>query len=430
MVLPNPKQTYKARLLNYDMLLLASDTECSYCLSEREVQMLLGFVDYIAWKTRYIATETEIDTGLIGRWSANLARKLMSGCCDEGELHRFNEQGVYQTSIDGGETWADDPDGDPRADYVGAPPLPGVPSDGKRCAAADNVRGLFEQYRDNLIDIVGATPSLLAIIAGILAFIGVIAGVSGVGIGIGVLFLTMAAEIIQIGGTGITAEITFTALETFKCLVYCRMNDDGELDYEAWQGLLTDIATTFSGFAETFFYQTVNGMGYIGVTNAGTVGAATAAGCGDCGCGEWCYRFDFTTGQLGWVINTDPVTFGQYVATVGFKQNDDFTPVDAIEIASPTISRVLTNIKVFFDPDFTGPNPNIIGYRDGYVDDVFDTGFTGATFNQDITGGLSFSTINLDIDPNFGGQSQWTGAIVAIELTGTGTNPFGTDNCL
>lgn len=285
MVKPNPRTTYKAQLLNYDTLLEASDNECSYCLSEREVQMLLAFVDYIAWKTRYIATETEIDVNLIEKWSGNLARKLMSGCCDDDQLHRFTEGGIYQSSDDGGVTWNDDPEGDPRADYIGAPPLPGSASTAKKCAAADNVRGLFEQYRDNLITIVGDTPTILAIIAGILAFIGTLAGVSGVGIGIGVLFLTMAAEMISIGGTGISAAITFTALENFRCLVYCRMTEDGELTYDAWQALLADIADTFDGFAELFFYQTVSGMGYIGVTNAGTIGASTASDCDDCDCG-------------------------------------------------------------------------------------------------------------------------------------------------
>lgn len=283
-VKPNPRATYKAQLLDYDALLMASDDECSYCLSEREIQMLLAFVDYIAWKTRYITTETEIDIELIRQWGANLARKLMSGCCGDNQTHRFSSEGVYQSSDDGGITWNNDPENDPRNGYVGAPPLSGDASSAKRCAAADNVRDLFEQYRDNLIEIVGATPTILAIIAGILAFIGVIAGISGVGVGIGVIFLTMAAEIVQIGGTGISADITFTALETFKCLVYCRMNDDGELTYDAWQGLLGDIANEFDGFAETFFYQTVNGMGYIGMTNAGTIGAATATDCDDCDC--------------------------------------------------------------------------------------------------------------------------------------------------
>jgi len=300
MVLPNPKATYKAQLLDYDALLLASEESCSYCLTQREVDIMLAFVDYIAWKTRYIATETPIDTDLIRTWSNNLARKLMDGCCEDNDLHRFTIDGIYQSSSDGGITWVDDPEDDPRNDYIGAPPLPGAASSAKKCAAADNVRSLFEQYRDNLISIVGATPTILAIIAGILAFIGVLAGVSGVGVGVGVLFLTMAAEIVQIGGTGISGAITFTVLQTFRCLVYCRMNDDGELTYEAWQGLLADIASEFDGFAETFFYQTVNGMGYIGVNNAATMGDSTAADCDDCEpCVEGCSdKFSVTTGTF------------------------------------------------------------------------------------------------------------------------------------
>ena len=80
MPLVNPRDTYKALLLDYDALLAASDAECCFSLSEREIQMLLAFVEYIGWKTRYIATETEIDQQLILRWQGNLARKLMSGC--------------------------------------------------------------------------------------------------------------------------------------------------------------------------------------------------------------------------------------------------------------------------------------------------------------------------------------------------------------
>lgn len=233
----------------------------------------------------------------------------MSGCCDDGQLHRFTESGIYQSSDDGGVTWVDDPEGDPRNDYVGAPPLPGDMSSAKRCAAADNVRGLFEQYRDNLIEIVGVTPTILAIIAGIVAFIGVLVGITGVGIGISVLFLTMAAEMIQIGGTGISGAITFTALNDFRCLVYCNMTDDGELTYDAWQNLLAQIAGTFSGFAETFFYQTVMGMGYIGVTNAGTIGAATAEDCGDCDC-ECQFTVNFEDGWDVFTINVGTVADG------------------------------------------------------------------------------------------------------------------------
>lgn len=281
----NPTHTYKALLWDYDALLEASERECSICLTEREIAIILASVEYIGWKTRYMPTETEIDQSLILQWQGNLARKLMSCCGDDGVLHRYTEGGVYQSSEDGGVTWEDDPDGDPRNTGTQAPPLPGDPSDGKRCAGADNVRSLFKSYRDNLASILGGAPLFLEILSGIVAFIGVLIGVSGVGIGISVLFLTLAAQLASMSAGDLNASINDTVLDTFKCLVYCRMNGDGELTYEAWQGLLADIAGEFSGFAETFFYQTVAGMGYIGVNNAATMGDSTASDCGDCGCG-------------------------------------------------------------------------------------------------------------------------------------------------
>lgn len=285
----NPRETYKALLLNYDTLLAASDAECCYSLSEREIQMIMAFVDYIGWKTRYEATETEIDQLLIDHWMGNLARKLMTGCCpDDGLLRRFTSDGVFETSDDGGETWTPAPELDPRNDAIENPPLPGSDGDAKRCAAADNVRDLFLQYRDNLVSLLGASPTLVSIIAGILAFIAVITGVSGAAIGISVLLMGLASFLLTLTPEEVTDQLTEEVLETFKCLVYCRMSTDGRLSYEDWQGLLSDIASTFDDLPELFFYQTVNAMGYIGVNNAGSIGAPTADDCGDCDCPAEC----------------------------------------------------------------------------------------------------------------------------------------------
>lgn len=420
MVIPNPKATYKAQLLNYDALLLASDQECSYCLSEREVQMLLAFVDYIGWKTRYIATETEIDVSLIKTWGDNLARKLMSGCCDE-ELHRFTDDGIYQSSDDGGLTWHDDPGGDPRNAGTATPPLPGEASSSKRCAAADNVRDLFEQYRDNLIEIVGATPTILAIIAGILAFIGTVLGLSGVGTAIGVLFLTMAAEMIQIGGTGISGEITFLRLQAFRCLVYCRMNDDGELTYEAWQGLLADIAGRFSGFAETFFYQTVNGMGYIGVSNAGTIGAATADDCEDCDCdAEWCYEFDFLTSDGDWEIRSG-APYGTWVSGQGWVGTSAGSGVAVV--ASRTL-EAFTITHIDYDVVAAGTLNAVV---------IIDNSVAVASNDNVPSGHYSWngtvSGTDITINPSSGASQGADCRITHIRFSGTGSNPFGEDNC-
>jgi len=277
-------RNYKGILLDYDYLLAKSDDECCFSLSEREIQILLALIDPIAWETRYIPTETEIDQETINHWRANLARKLMSGCCPDGQLSRFTEDGTFQTSDDGGETWQDNPDEDPRNDYIQSPPLPGSDGSSKKCAAADNVRDLFTQYRDNLNDLLTASPTLVAIVAGILAFIAVITGVSGAAIGISVLLMGLAAGLLELSEGEIEEQIDETVLETFKCLVFCRMNNAGQLTYAAWQQLLVDISAEFSGFPELFFYQTVNAMGYIGMSNAGTIGAATASDCDECDC--------------------------------------------------------------------------------------------------------------------------------------------------
>lgn len=300
MTLPPPKDSYKTFLWDYDDLLTRSDDECCYSLSEREVQLLLAQLDPISWKTRYQPTSTEIDQSLILHWRGNLARKLMSGCCPDDEtLSRFTEEGVFQTSEDGGETWTDNPGADPRNDAIQNPPLPGEPGNAKKCAAADNVRDLFKQYRDNLSSLLDASPTLVALIAGILAFIAIITGISGAAIGISVLLMGLAAGLLELEEGEIDTLIDDTVLDQFRCLVYCRMDNDGRLNYEQWLGLLADIASTFSDFPELFFYQTVNAMGWIGVNNAGTVGVTTADDCGDCDCEDEGCATDWTTENLG-----------------------------------------------------------------------------------------------------------------------------------
>lgn len=285
-----PRQSYKALLWDYEYLLSKSDDECCYSLSEREVQILLATVDYIGWKTRYVAPiDVVVDQETIDEWQGNLARKLMSGCCpDDGRIGRFGADGQWETSDDGGATWTDNPDADPRNDYIGAPPLSGTPSNALRCAAADNVREQMKTFRDDLADLLASGTTVLAIIASIIALIGILVGLSGAGISISVLLFGLASQLLSLTPAIVQAQLNDTVMDEFRCLVYCRMEQNGQLTYDGWVQLLADIASTFNDFPETFFYSIVNGMGYIGVSNAGTIGAATASDCGDCQCDNSC----------------------------------------------------------------------------------------------------------------------------------------------
>lgn len=271
---------------DYDRVMALSEDECCFSLTKREVAMILSMTDYFSWKTRwYSDLDTPVDQQTITTLREGLEYKLMSGCCpDDDKLTRYDDDGDFQVSDDGGVTWEDAPNEDPRNKAPQSPPLPGTASPEKRCAAADNIRDIFTQYRDNLNDLLTASPTLVAIVAGILAAIAVVTGVSGVAVGLSVLIMGLAAGLLSLSEGEILEQIDDTVLEQFKCLVFCRMDEDGRLTYAAWKGLLSDIATTYSDFPELFFYQTVNAMGYIGVNNAGTVGVATAEDCTDCDC--------------------------------------------------------------------------------------------------------------------------------------------------
>lgn len=295
----SPRQTYKALLFDYDALVAKSDDECCYSLSEREVSLLLAQLDYITWKTRYRPTSTQIDKETINKWQGNLARKLMSGCCpDNDELHRYLADGTYQTSTDGGLTWNDDPTGDERYGLPEAPPLPGADSDAKRCAAADNVRAQFVVMRDGLIDLLTAGTTVLLIVSFLVGLVGGILSISVVGVTWGVILFSLAGALLSLTPESVADQIDDQALDDFRCLVYCAMGNDGKIPSDGLPGLLSDIASLFSGFPETFFYSIVASMGVTGINNAGTMGAATASDCASCDCGGCANDWVIVNGTL------------------------------------------------------------------------------------------------------------------------------------
>jgi len=77
----------KAILFDYDFLNFADygpDDTCLYCLTNKQVQIILALLPYVGWKTRWFSpTETTIDTDLIEGIEGDLAARLMSDVCTE-----------------------------------------------------------------------------------------------------------------------------------------------------------------------------------------------------------------------------------------------------------------------------------------------------------------------------------------------------------
>lgn len=282
MNLPKPPvQSYKALLWDYDFLLARSDDECCYSLSDREVQILLTIVDYVAWRTRYRPTDTTIDQETILRWQGNLARKLMSGCCPGNQLTRYTDDGVLEASEDGGVTWTPAPELDPRVTGAYFPPMPGPDGNDKKCLAATSA---MEYVKQNLIDVLEDGMGYAAIYDVLIALVGFL-GLLG---GIGILVAILVGALFSAGIVAVQAAFTAGVWDDFKCILYCRIRSDGSFSNAGWQGVKADIATQFSGVVELVLFNWVNTVGVIGLTNSARSGMAVTADCVACDCPPGC----------------------------------------------------------------------------------------------------------------------------------------------
>jgi len=409
MVLPNPKTTFKALLLDYDALIEASDAECCFSLSEREIQMMLAFVEYIGWKTRYIATETEIDQDLILRWQGNLARKLMSGCCpDDGTLSRYTEDGVFQTSDDGGLTWHDNPGADPRNNTTQAPPLDGEDGDDKKCIAAT---AGADFAKSQLIDSLTTGMSYAEINAALVGVV-LILGVTGVGI-----LITAIASLIFIAGVAVVqAAFTTEVWDRLKCNFYCNMSDDASFTPAQWIAVLTQLNTDETGIVNAILHQWIVSMGNIGLTNLVRSHFADEGDCSDCDCNPgWCYEIDFT------VTDGDfTAVFGSWSGGVGWSGTAAGSGVSVV------IDRTLPSAnytKITMDVNCPG-TCNVALQISGQPTFGEINVATGTyVWEGDLDGTL------IEPNPSSGSAQGATVNMTRLRFEGMGDNPFGDDNC-
>lgn len=286
----NPKGDWKANQFDWDRISSLSDVECCFSLSQKEVALILTYTEMIGYITRWFSeTGQEIDISEPILWKSNLEYKLMSGCCpDDGQIGRYTEDGIYQTSDDSGITWMDNPDADPRNEWTAAPPLPGADGDSKKCAAADNAAAQFRVWADQLVEFLETATIAIGVLTAIVTLIAAVVFVSGVGAAWAGLLLSLAAALFGLGSGEFNDAMTEEVYEDFRCILYCNVGEDGKFSEENIVAILEEIATKFDGIVEHFFFSIVSTMRGVGMSNIATMGTSTAEDCGDCECDEAC----------------------------------------------------------------------------------------------------------------------------------------------
>jgi hypothetical protein len=147
-------RTDRAKVLvgDYDALVGDVSPACLYCLSSTTVQLALAFIEYGYWATRYISrTNADIDQTTIDDWTDKAVYELMT--CQEqlqNPICKYDSAGNLLCSYDGGTTFVNSNDKDPR--YT-TPSLPGITGDNAACKVADSIEQSAEDFRSKLSSI-------------------------------------------------------------------------------------------------------------------------------------------------------------------------------------------------------------------------------------------------------------------------------------
>lgn len=204
------------------------------------------------------------------------------GCgCDGEPVYRFNANGIREVSNDGGDTWTNDLT-DPRTyGTILPPPLWLVVGDDNRCEGAATAAANMENLVSELVSSgqTGASALTSVIVALICAY------TAGTACAVAEVIGSVVLAIVEVGLAAIGNDMTAQVYEDFKCVLFCRIENDASFTEAGWQGVKSDIANQFTGNPEFVLWNIVNAMGAVGLTNLARTSIAGVANCDDCPCG-------------------------------------------------------------------------------------------------------------------------------------------------
>lgn len=314
------RRNWKAQTFPIDHFIPDNSKECQYCLTEKQAEILRGIIEPLGWKTRWWSDSgTPIDKDTIEAFRDDLIRRLMMSCCgDEIPVqYRYDNAGGLEKSKDGGTTWTPAPENDVRINSPQFPPMAGPDDNDKKCLAATGGAALLkEQVGDQLTDDMSRyTLSQL-----ITDWVGTMLESSNP---FQALLTVISNQIFALVIATLRPALTDTVYDTFKCILYCRMNSAAFFSGAAWSGVRSDITAQIGGIAGVFLEHLVYLLGNGGLTNLVRAGGAAEGDCSDCAACPGCAVGNWRAGYF----------FGGVFADAGtiIDAGDDFITVQSFD---------------------------------------------------------------------------------------------------
>lgn len=298
---PENRRNWKAVTFPYEIIHEYEFRECLYCLTDAQVDVLMGIVEPLAWDTRWFTVgETTIDPEWIEQFRNDIQRRLKVPCGCENIIYRYTSDGVLQQSDDDGETWTDAPQSDPRNNSLQFPPVPGDDGDQKKCDAARGMADLIkEQVGDQLTDDM-ARYTLQELIND---WVGTILNTGG---NIFEALIVIATnQIFALSIAILRPALTTEVYDQLMCIFIENMADDASFTTEQWEDTRTQILSDITGIAGIFLEHLIYLLGAVGLTNLARSQAAQDA---ECNCGDNIPVYLPTNG-LGTYVSDDGINF-------------------------------------------------------------------------------------------------------------------------
>ncbi len=306
------RKAWKAFQVEYDEVIRRSERLCCYCLTDQQVQVLLSMCDYVKWPTRWVSNDVTVSRDFTEEFSSQMEKQLMSGCNDENTpvQYRYSISGVLQRSFNGGVSWSDCAEYDPRNYSTEFPPLAGDDGAEKQCVAAVGAVALIkEQVGDQLTDGMSRTSLTDLIKTWVTTFV----QTSNPFIALVTVITNLVFGLVI---TTLRAALTEGAYTALECAIYCNIGTDASVTQEQHDAMRAQILTDVSGIAGVFFEHLIYLLGVRGTQNLVRAGGVATATC-DCGCGGEC-ALDFHVDQ-GTLISNDGATI---VVSSGFSSGE------------------------------------------------------------------------------------------------------------
>lgn len=369
------------------------------CINAEWWSHLSGMVARLTYRDAWLGTDNEVHDAIESIYKIlNVGKPTMScgcGCGNDGQLTRYNGDGVFQVSNDGGATWTDAPNQDPRNNVTQAPPpVIGEGEDGKCKAANSGVAWFIKEQQDNL-KLVEAGAGIAEFGAQIIAFM-IATGLAVITGGAGIVLLgAINAFLVGVIASEFEGAFNDAYWDKFLCALYCNMGDDLSFSEAQFQAVKSEMLTESNILARTWMDKFLYAIGAKGLTNAIRLGALGTKSCDSCGCGgcdltAWSF-FDSEGGitvtktETYWEIQAVPRTGSSlYYVIIKSPNALDCCAFTAIELTSGATTERNAWTHCGDDPDSV-----VVGL---YRDYPLGTGTNGLLYQSAVPFTIAFST--------------------------------------